>query len=136
MNKGIRERVRERENILFLLWAACGIIKQSRYVSGWEHRQRVSVRHNFNSNSASMNVAKLELSTREWVFERTSILFILTFIVLYRIIYDMKKSKVTFMLDEDLREFLSSYAKERRMTLTQVLVQIILDFVNKEKPKW
>jgi hypothetical protein len=47
----------------------------------------------------------------------------------------MKSQKSGFLLDEDLRELLEGYAKERRITLTNVLVQILIDFVNKEKSK-
>jgi len=44
----------------------------------------------------------------------------------------MEKSKISFRLDEDLHKFLLSYAKKERMTLTQVLVKIILDFSKRE----
>lgn len=45
----------------------------------------------------------------------------------------MKKNFISFRLDEDLHEFLWEYARSRRMTLTQVLVNLILEFYEKEK---
>jgi len=44
----------------------------------------------------------------------------------------MEKSQVSFRLDKDLHEFLLVYAKENRMTLTQVLIKIIFDFSKRE----
>lgn len=45
----------------------------------------------------------------------------------------MKKGKISFLLDKDLHKFLLEYARGRRMTLTQILVQIILKFVSDKK---
>ncbi len=44
----------------------------------------------------------------------------------------MKKKSISFRLDEDLHEFIQKYAQSRRMTLTQVLVNLILEFYQKE----
>jgi len=44
----------------------------------------------------------------------------------------MKKKSVSFRLDEDLYDFIQKYAQSKRMTLTQVLVNLILDFYQKE----
>jgi hypothetical protein len=43
----------------------------------------------------------------------------------------MKKKFVGFRLDEDLYEFVSQFAKSKRMTVTQVLVSLILEFYEK-----
>ncbi|MBI1928037.1 hypothetical protein HYR99_27815 [Candidatus Poribacteria bacterium] len=45
----------------------------------------------------------------------------------------MKKKFVGFRLDEDLYEFVSQFAKSKRMTVTQVLVGLILEFSEKSK---
>ncbi len=44
----------------------------------------------------------------------------------------MKKKFVSFRLDEDLHEFIRKYAQSKRMTLTQVLVNLIFEFYQKE----
>jgi hypothetical protein len=43
----------------------------------------------------------------------------------------MKKKFVGFRLDEDLHEFVNPFAQSRRMTVTQVLVSLILEFYEK-----
>jgi len=43
----------------------------------------------------------------------------------------MKKKFVGFRLDEDLYEFVSQFAQSKRMTVTQVLVSLILEFYEK-----
>jgi hypothetical protein len=43
----------------------------------------------------------------------------------------MKKKFVGFRLDEDLYEFVSQFAQSKRMTVTQVLVNLILEFYEK-----
>jgi len=44
----------------------------------------------------------------------------------------MTKKSISFRLDEDLYEFIVKYAQSERMTLTQVLVNLILEFYQKE----
>lgn len=44
----------------------------------------------------------------------------------------MKKRLAAFRLDEDMYEIISRYAKDRRMTLTHVLVQLVLNFIEEK----
>ena len=39
----------------------------------------------------------------------------------------MKKRYVTFRLDEDLHQFLKAYAKRRRTTVSQILVNLVVE---------
>jgi hypothetical protein len=44
----------------------------------------------------------------------------------------MKKRPISFRLDEDLYEFTKHYAERKRLTLTQVLVNLILEFYEQD----
>jgi hypothetical protein len=45
----------------------------------------------------------------------------------------MNKIPVSFRLDEDLYHFIRTYAQNGRMTVTQVLVQLVLDLYQQNR---